>query len=397
MNQTRENEALGLSRRLPAAGAVFPLPLAEDEALGLCNTLLSFNAWQRRLLLRKHSVPARVQAVRTLISLCPPMLRQEPSRAAGALELAVSIAMEIRLGRGSSRKLRKALADVRADALSHLANCHRVLGDLVLAEETCALAEQFAQRGTSDPWVLAGLLRRKGTLLRDLRRLDEAGGALRAAAELHGRLGESADAAKARLALARTSWGRGAVDDALIEAAACLPLVDRQVDPYLALATTHSLTGYLADLGYSAEGLAVLRSADWLYREIAPPLILLRGTWLRGRLHSALRQWAEASAHLERARQGFLERALPLDAALVSIDLALTYAARHMPLAQQRLAEEMYPVFTAQGIPREAAASFLLFVDAARQRKADIALVEELAAKLALYRPDGIGSPHKDS
>jgi hypothetical protein len=73
---------------------------------------------------------------------------------------------------------------------------------------------------------------------------------------------------------------------------------------------------------------------------------------------------------------------MPYDAALVSLDLALVWAENRDFRRVALLASEMYPVFLSQEIPREAAATLLLFADAARERRATLQSIAGTVAEL---------------
>ena len=90
-------------------------------------------------------------------------------------------------------------------------------------------------------------------------------------------------------------------------------------------------------------------------------------------------------------RDGFIAAGNGYDAAMVSIeDLALLYVREGRVADVKRLAEEIFPIFQAQDVHREALAALVLFQDAARREELTARKVREIAAYLreARGRPD---------
>jgi hypothetical protein len=178
---------------------------------------------------------------------------------------------------------------------------------------------------------------------------------------------------------------------------AALRGLDPRQDGALLLGAMHNLVGYLAEAGRERQALALMRAQAWLYEAFAPPLLALRARWLQGRLHLAAQQWRGAVTHLEAVRRELADRQMTLDAALASLDLALVYAANDRPAMLVRLATEVLPVLTVQGLPQEAAAAFGLFVKAAQERQVTQELVQGLLRDLEPVRgrrlPGRAGNP----
>ena len=80
------------------------------------------------------------------------------------------------------------------------------------------------------------------------------------------------------------------------------------------------------------------------------------------------------------ARDGFLEKYMAFDAALVSLDLAVVYLRAGRTEEVRSLAEAMIPIFKSQEIHREALAALVMFQEAARREAVTLSLVERLAA-----------------
>jgi hypothetical protein len=110
--------------------------------------------------------------------------------------------------------------------------------------------------------------------------------------------------------------------------------------------------------------------------------------WFEGNLARAEGHDEEAESALRACREGFARRGIGYDAALVSLDLAVLFLEARRTAEVKALAEEMFPLFQAQDIHREAAAALLLFIEAARAEEASLAFVRELAAYLQAARRD---------
>ncbi len=362
----------------------WPKPL-DSRALGtVCGRLSRLPEGQRELLLRNSGKVARIEVVRELceqsLRLCSsdPLAAEE--RARQAVEVAGALVEEGLHG--------VMAADARALAWGHLANALRVRGELDEAERACVRAEQFLQSGSGDPLMMVEVGWFKAFLHRDRRQLAPARRLLERVAALLVELEDRPRLARTRIALARVHYAEGELEAAVAcaEAALC-DLEGEQEAAHLKL----NIAGYLAELGRHHQAVVLLRSCEPVVAAGASELTRLRLAWLKGRIEAAMGEHEAAIPRLDGARRAFLERGLVLDAALLSLDLALAYAAVGRPAAQRQLAEEMVPVFTALRIPREATAALLLYVEAARELRASVQLIDGLARRLAPLRRGGSG------
>lgn len=282
------------------------------------------------------------------------------------------------------------LSDLRAHAWGNLANCHRLVEDLDQAEEAWRHADQFLKPGTDNKLLAADLARKKGILRRIQGRFAEATTLLKQAALMNQQHQYFHAAGKTLLDLAVTHYYAGSLDEAL----EALPLAAQHLDvrrePEMGFAYIHNLLLFLEAAGDFPCALRLSLRAERQYQELASPLVLLRGWWLRGRLLLGVEDWRGARPFLELARRGFLERQLLYDAALAGFDLALAWTHQNERFRVQRLACEMFEVFRSQQIPREAAAALQLFAEAAKAWKADPPLMRRLAADLEPLRRPGL-------
>ena len=256
--------------------------------------------------------------------------------------------------------------DLVAEAWAAIANAQR------LAEDYPAAAR--AWRKVHGSWRLtaenrplgARLLRLEAAYFRGLREFEAAHQRLRRAIKLCQLSGDRHQEGQVRLARSRLFEVEGAKPEALRELLAALPLLDPAEDCDATFLAFHCAAGFLAELNRPRQAKVLLATIEPYYRLFGGELLQLRACWLTGKVLAALGCWREAEEHLERARAGFLAQGLPYDASLAGLELALAWLAQGKPWQVRELAREMFEVFSAKDIPREASAALLLFAHAAR-------------------------------
>ena len=115
---------------------------------------------------------------------------------------------------------------------------------------------------------------------------------------------------------------------------------------------------------------------------------LLRLRWLEGKLAQAQGELERSEVAFEEVRDRFLERRLPYEAALASLDLAAVYYEQGRYGEMKRLAAESLPVFHTLGIHREALAALTLFCEAVERERVSLRFLAELAGYLKRSRND---------
>ena len=172
---------------------------------------------------------------------------------------------------------------------------------------------------------------------------------------------------------------------ALKHAVKALELVDPYKSPENALGAMHLVTLCLIDAGETRYAHHYLSLYERAYA-LAGGMIEVRSWWLKARLGMASKQWSSSAKVLEALRREFLERNLPYDAALATVDLCVCHAQQGNSSAVWNLAQEMYPVFLSMKIPRAASAVLILFIDAARARRPRLGELIEMAEGLEVMR-----------
>ena len=113
---------------------------------------------------------------------------------------------------------------------------------------------------------------------------------------------------------------------------------------------------------------------------------LLKLRWLEGAVAFGLQRIDQAEAAFREVRQAFIELGLDYEVAMVSLDLASTYALQGRTGDLRQVAEETLAIFQARNIHREAMAALLVFCSAARLDQAGIELVREVSEFLKRAR-----------
>lgn len=293
---------------------------------------------------------------------------------------AVAAVVCARAARGSLAPA--AAADLRARALAHLANARRVRGALAKAERDWNRADRALEQGSGATALRAELQWMKASLRRDQRRYPAAAELLHKAAEGYEPLRYYPGLARVKLSLGELLRQEGQLAEAFRTVKAALSFAAQASDGFLFFMALRQHALILSDLGLKQRALVLSEKIEPFYFVFTGKIFQLRGLWLKGKLHSSQRQWRKAEQYLERVRKGFLDKDLIYDAALAALDLALVYAEQGQYLKVSRLSHQMYPVFQAQQIPRESAATLLLFHQATVRGEASAAAIAGFIAEL---------------
>jgi transcriptional regulator with XRE-family HTH domain len=254
-----------------------------------------------------------------------------------------------------------------------IANAWRACNDLPAADEAMARARKLWDSGAAAdpgllneawlPWIQATLHRDNRSLGEALCCIDEA--LLLDRGELRGKILLS----KANiLKVLNDPEGSTA---ALAEASA---LIDWTREPRLALVLRFNLVADLCHLGRAEEARLRLPEVRDLAERLGEELDLVRVVWLEAQVANGLGQTVDALVAFERARQGFRDRELAYDYALVSLELSVSLLELGRTAPVREVAEEMLWIFRSQRVHREALAALQLFCEAARRETASVQL-----------------------
>jgi len=274
------------------------------------------------------------------------------------------------------------LSHLRAGAWNHYGNALRVAGRLREAESALTTAHRYLETGNRDPFLKASLQEHLASLYIVQRRFDEAIEVHSEAAEIYRQLGEVHAMARTlvRSALAYLIAGNPETAVDLLNQA--IPLIDHEADPHLLLAACHNLMKCYIDLEQPNRALSIYAETQDLYKEFGDSLILLRANWQEGQLLRDLGHLRAAETALLRARQGFMERNLMYEVAVVCLDLAALYVKLGSVDDLKETVTAALPIFRGLGVDREALASLLQLQQVAGQEQRAMELIRFLNARI---------------
>lgn len=377
--------ARAVATALAAARKMLPRALPPAQVEELCRRLLRASGGQRQLILANSRRAGRLEICRRSVEISEALRNADATAMLEWARVAVAVAQAL----PSRSKLGLLAEDARAEAWGALANALRVKGDLRGAERAWARADAHRDAGSHEPLLNAKLLQLKGSLCIEQRRYREAADHLTEACRLYGLVDERHLEGRTLVNLARAHRLQDRLDRAIPCALQGAWQVDGRVEPSLKLMAIHNLVIYMDEAGHTREALAALQWAEPLYERLAEPLQRLRLRWLHGRLAASTGDVKAALSNLDAARRGFVDLDMAYDAALAALELAVVYARLGQVGRVEGLAQEMYPVFISRDIPREAAASLLLFVRAAEARTAGSEWIVDLLEKLNALKARG--------
>jgi tetratricopeptide (TPR) repeat protein len=283
---------------------------------------------------------------------------------------------------------RELIEDMQARAWSYKANLRRLASDFEGAEQAFQIAYSHLKSGTREPLERAVYLDLKASLRGTQRRLDEAKKLLHRAIAIFLHQGDGHLAGKSMVCLSWIHSHAGELEHAVATLRRSLLMIDPTQDERLLLCAWHNLIDFMTSMGRFIEAQGFYRNARPLYHKYADDAEYgPRRLWVKGKIARGLGQLQEAEELFMSARKRFLADDIPLDAALVSLELAILYAQQNRTAELKQLAPEMLSIFTSRHVSREAIAALMFLkqtVDAERltvQTAAGIARFVDRAAR----------------
>lgn len=281
------------------------------------------------------------------------------------------------------------VSDFQGRCWAHLANAHRILGDLAAADQGLRTAKSLLGKGTGNPLDEA-LYWYFRTSLHSTR--EEHREAIRSAARavgLYRGIGE-------RHLVGRTLIQQGMVwgyaDDMVREVVLVrtgLELLEPEREPRVALAGWHNLCWALHQTGHHRQALSALARARPAYVALGDRANLLRFQYLEGMIASALRRDEQAEGCLRQAREGFVQLGIVYEAAFVSLELAALFCRLGRTAEVRELAAEMIAVFESRQSGQATIAAFILLRRAAERDRLTEALIRRIGGSLDRARSQG--------
>ncbi len=282
--------------------------------------------------------------------------------------------------------------DLLALAAAYQANACRVSDDTQKAEQLFAHARHLAVHGgVTDLEVLARIDDLEGSLHMDQRRFQEAEEVLSRAAMLFNLVGEKVETARVLVKLGGMQGLAGQLVRAIETTQAALQALPPEAEPRLYVCGRYNLARFLTEAGQWDEAADLLASDAEIFRRFPEPWIQLRITWLRGKIAAGRGDVVSAEQAFLAVRDGFIAQGNAYDAAMVSLeDIAILYLQQGRTADVRRFADEILPIFQAQGLQQDALATLILFQEAARR---DELTVTRVRAYVAALRDAGRQSP----
>jgi tetratricopeptide (TPR) repeat protein len=262
------------------------------------------------------------------------------------------------------------LADLKARAWGQYGNALRVTGRSREAMAALSTAQDHRKQGTGDPVLRAWLLEKITPLAIFQGQFGEAIQMSGEAGEIYEALGEGHLLASTLVQKAIAALYSGETESAVRMLNQAVPIIDYEEDPHLLLAACHNLIRCYIDLDQPE------------HQEFDDPLILLRAAWQEGQLLRDLGHLRAAEAALLRARQGYMERKLVYEAALVSLELATVYVKLGLVEEFKSTVTATIPIFHALRVKLETLAALLQLRQVADQEQQALELIRVLSAQI---------------
>lgn len=273
------------------------------------------------------------------------------------------------------------VTDLRMRALGELGNAWRVNEQYEEADRAFAEAGALWTEGTGDPLVLARLLDLEASLRRAQRHLPESIELLETVYQLYERTGERHLAGRALIKKGINTYCHGRPGEAAGLLRQGMTMIDPRRDPQLLTLSQNNLLLALTDAGEVRQARRLLLASGLRRKLAAEPLSLLRLRWIEGKIHLGLGRHEPAEVAFQEVRDGFLQRGLEYDAALVGLELLDAWLRQGRNAEVRELAVEILETFEGLQVKREALRA-MRYLEAACQRKA---ATPELVRQVAVF------------
>ncbi|MFL6199239.1 MAG: tetratricopeptide repeat protein [Thermoanaerobaculia bacterium] len=274
-------------------------------------------------------------------------------------------------------------SDLRGHAWRQYGNALRVAGRLHEAEEAVATAQRHLDAGTRDPLLRAQFCAFAAASLRmSQRRFAESIELCNEAGEIYAELDDSHALASTLVQKAIALLYSGDAEEAVRALNQAIPLIEPERDPNLLLAACHNLVRCYIDLGRPEHALSIYSEMRDLYKKSSDAIVRLRASWQEGLLLRDLGHLRAAETALLEVRQGFVDRELFYDAALVSLDLSAVYVKLQAETELKQTIAESVPIFQALGVEREILASLLQLQQLAHKTRQALDLLQSLSSHI---------------
>lgn len=274
------------------------------------------------------------------------------------------------------------VADLRIRALAEYANAYRVNDELVSAEEKFAEAALLYDQRSGDPLVMARVLDLLASLRRTQRRLPEAIDLLDTVHGLYQECGERHLAGRALIKQGINVHYDGRPEDAVKLLRKGIAMLDPERDPQLAVSSQENLLYSLVDSGKLKEARRLLLESGLRQKLAGEPINLLKLRGVEGKISAGLGSLDQAEATFVEVREGFLQRGMEYDAALLGLELMEVWLRQGRSADVREMAEEVLDTFDELKVKLEAQRAVRFLESACRQELATPVLVRQVVGFL---------------
>ena len=346
-----------------------------EEAAGLAGELERQPALRQKWLVRNVRRFQSFGLAEYLLDRSKDLWHADPGRAEELAEVCLEIAERI-----SETKYDLSLInDLKARAWAWIANARRIRNNYRGVEEAFRAAEFYRESGSGDPLEQAVLWQLVATFRMAQHRFDEAVELLDKAAAVYRAAGQFEREVEILItkALLYQETSQHSKSETIL--VSILDLMGEDGDPKLTFYVYNNLALALYEMGRPQEAEALLPKVQELAETAGEMLDRLRVEWLRGSILSKAGRLEEAEKPLRRARDGFIEQGMGLDAAGACLDLIRLYLRTEREKEAVDLTGDLLPIFAAKDMNRESLSAILYLQQALREHKASLGLIDEVA------------------
>ena len=274
------------------------------------------------------------------------------------------------------------IADLRIRALAEYANAYRVNDELEAAEQKLAEAASLYDQRSGDPLVMARVLDLLASLRTSQRRLAEAIDLLDTVHGLYNECGERHLAGRVLISKGICTYYGGQPAEAVKLLRRGISMIDPERDPQLVTMSQNNLLLALADTGKPKEARRLLLESGLRQKLAGEPVNLLKLRWVEGKISAGLGDLAQAEATFLEVRQGFLDRGMEYDAALLGLELMEVWLRQGRSAEVREMAEDVLDTFEELKVKLEAQRAVRFLESACRQELATPILIQKVAGFL---------------
>lgn len=301
----------------------------------------------------------------------------KPEQAIEIADLALTVAMSL----PQEIYGESLIADFKAGAVAVRGNCKRVAEDFEGARADLETAWEFLAQGTGDVLERANVLNLRASWNIDLGFFQEAEELLERVINIYRQASDDAMVGRTMVKQAE-AIGYHDPDRAIPILEEASGYINSIKEPMIELCMRNALSWCLNDAGYTQEALGVLEDSRGLYRKFRNRAIQFRLHWLEGRINHSLGNLREAEEIFERTAIDFLERGLPQEYLLCSVDLAgVVYEQGDLTRTLQ-ICNSLYRSLESWHMHTEGLAVFLLFITALKEDSLQQSAFEDLSKYL---------------